>query len=240
MKYMGSKNRIAKYIVPIIQKAIDNNGIKSYYEPFAGGMNMIDKIECENKIANDIHPQLIAMWQALQSGWIPPEHISEEEYNYVKNNQSTLPPYYVGYVGFCATFGARYFQGYARGFKNDGVTPRDHSNESYRNIMKQLPLLENVTFICGDYKELDINNSVIYCDPPYENTQKYSSVSSFNYSEFWDWCRHLDKSNILFVSGYDAPSDFTCIWQKDVLVNFDSMRNENSNKNRTEKLFIWR
>ena len=30
MKYMGSKSRIAKYIVPIIQSYIDNNNIKKY------------------------------------------------------------------------------------------------------------------------------------------------------------------------------------------------------------------
>lgn len=238
MKYMGSKNRISKYIAPIIQKAIDDNNITTYIEPFAGGMNMIDKIKCENRIANDIHSQLIAMWKELQNGWIPPSHISEEEYNYVKNNQTTLPPYYVGYVGFCATFGARYFQGYARGFKNDGITPRDHSNEAYRNIIKQLPQLQNVSFICGDYKQIDIDNAVIYCDPPYEDTKKYIQVGLFNYNEFWNWCREQNERNILFVSGYDAPDDFECVWQKDVIVNFDSLRNESSNKNRTEKLFI--
>lgn len=37
MKYMGSKSRIAKYIVPIIQSCIDENNITEYYEPFVGG-----------------------------------------------------------------------------------------------------------------------------------------------------------------------------------------------------------
>ena len=32
IKYMGSKSRIAKDIVPIIQKYIDNNKITSYIE----------------------------------------------------------------------------------------------------------------------------------------------------------------------------------------------------------------
>ena len=238
MKYMGSKNRIAKYIAPIIQKAIDENGIDVYYEPFAGGMNMIDKIDCESRIANDIHPQLMAMWKKLQDGWNPPEHITEEEYTYVKDHQDTLPSYYVGYVGFCATFGARYFQGYGRGLKNDGVTPRDMSNEAYRNIMKQLPNLRNVSFACGDYRLINVDNAVIYCDPPYENTKGYYSTGTFNYTEFWDWCRIQNQRNILFVSSYEAPDDFRCIWQKDTIVNFDSQRDENSNKKRTEKLFV--
>lgn len=37
MKYVGSKNKISKYIVPIIQKHIDENEIRTYIEPFVGG-----------------------------------------------------------------------------------------------------------------------------------------------------------------------------------------------------------
>ena len=42
---------------------------------------MIDKIKCENRIGNDIHKELIAMWNEIQKGWEIPLHISEEEYN---------------------------------------------------------------------------------------------------------------------------------------------------------------
>ena len=45
MKYMGSKSRIAKHIVPIIQEKIKENNIKTYIEPFCGGCNIIDKIQ---------------------------------------------------------------------------------------------------------------------------------------------------------------------------------------------------
>lgn len=37
MKYMGSKSRIAKYIVPILQECIDSNNVTTYIEPFVGG-----------------------------------------------------------------------------------------------------------------------------------------------------------------------------------------------------------
>lgn len=37
MKYMGSKSRIKKYIVPIIQDIINKNQIKLYIEPMVGG-----------------------------------------------------------------------------------------------------------------------------------------------------------------------------------------------------------
>ena len=103
IRFVGSKNRISKYIAPILQKCIDDNGVTTYYEPFVGGANMIDKIRCENRIGNDIHPQLIVMFKALQGGWIPPRHVSEEEYNNVRMNKDKYPDYYVGYVGFNTT-----------------------------------------------------------------------------------------------------------------------------------------
>ena len=36
MKYMGSKSRIKKYVVPFLQKLIDENEIEVYIEPFVG------------------------------------------------------------------------------------------------------------------------------------------------------------------------------------------------------------
>ena len=46
MVYMGSKSKYAKYIVPILQKTIDDNNISTYIECFVGGANIIDKRKC--------------------------------------------------------------------------------------------------------------------------------------------------------------------------------------------------
>lgn len=201
---------------------------------------MIDKIRCEKRIGNDIHKELIAMWKELQKGWNPPNHITEEEYASVRDNKSNYPDYYVGYVGYHATFGSKYFAGYARSFKADGITPRDQSNEAYRNTIKQIPYIMDVEFINADYKDLNIENAVIYCDPPYQGTTKYA-INEFNYDEFWDWCRKKSKNNIVFVSEYNAPNDFECVWSKESLVNFDCNRGDNTSKKiRTEKLFRYK
>lgn len=200
---------------------------------------MIDKIRCENRIGNDIHKELIAMWKALQSGWVPPSHISEEEYIDVRDNRNKYPDYYVGYVGFHATFGAKYFQGYARGFKDDKVTPRDYSNEEYRNIMKQVPKIQDVKFVCGDYKNNEYSNisdAVVYCDPPYDKTTKFASQKPLKNKDFWGWCRALSKTNFLFVSEYHAPPDFVEIWRGGVKTTLQI----HEQQDRLEKLFVYK
>lgn len=237
IKYVGSKNRISKEIAPIIQKCIDDNNIKTYFEPFVGGANMIDKIKCEKRIGNDIHKELIALFKQLQTGWKPPQHISENEYNEVRLHKENYPDYYVGLVGFNATFGSKYFGGYARGFKADKITPRDIPNEAIRNLVEQVPNIQDVKFINVDYltlNETKLKNCVIYCDPPYEGTTKYVT-GGFEYDVFWQWVRDTSKNNYVFVSEYNAPKDFKCIWSKDVTTSLKV----NEHENRTEKLFTY-
>ena len=238
MKYMGSKNKFAKDLIPIIQSYITED-TKGYLEPFVGGANVIDKINCNNKIGCDIHTELIELLKYVQNNYNNlPLTISEEEYIKVRDNKKDYPKWYVGLVGFCCGFGAKYFGGYARAFKNDGVTPRDMVNEAIRNLKKQSPKLKDIKFINYNFLELPIDKIkgyVIYCDPPYRNVTKYST-EKFPYELFYDWCRELSKNNIVLVSEYNMPSDFKCIWEKTSKINIGNL---NINKPiRVEKLFI--
>ena len=58
MQYMGSKDRIAKHILPIM--LAERKPDQWWVEPFVGGANMIDKVE-GNRIGNDSHEFLIAL-----------------------------------------------------------------------------------------------------------------------------------------------------------------------------------
>lgn len=82
---MGSKSRIAKYIVPIIQKYIDDNNIDTYVEPFVGGANVIDKIKCENKIGSDKNKYLIALLERVQRGLPLYDEVPKELYDKARN-----------------------------------------------------------------------------------------------------------------------------------------------------------
>ena len=225
MKYMGSKNRIAKYLLPIILK--DREEGQYYVETFCGGCNLIDKVD-GNRIANDYHYELIEMFKALQSGWIPPKDVSEIEYHKTKLIKDN--PALVGYVGFNLSFSGKWWGGYAR----DGAGIRNYGVEAFNNVMKQLPALASVEFTQGSYEELTIpDKSIIYCDPPYRNTTKYKDC--IDYSHFYQWCRDRKaEGHTIFISEYAMPDDFICVWQKEQV---SSLTKDTGSKRAIEKLF---
>lgn len=228
MKYMGSKARIAKEILPIIL-----NGRHSgqwYVEPFCGGCNTIDKVD-GLRIANDIHPYLIAMFQALVAGWEPPKRISSGMYKHIRQRKSEFPDCLVGYVGF-NSYGGKWFGGYRR--DNGGI--RDYWDEHYRHMKKQTQSLDGVVFLNQSYFELNIpHNSIVYCDPPYAGTTKYSD--EFDRDSFWDWCRgKAGDGHKVFISEYNAPDDAVLLWEKRVN---NTLVKDTGAKQGIEKLFTF-
>lgn len=239
MKYVGSKNRLSKELAPIIQSYITDNTI-AYIEPFVGGANMIDKIKHHNKIGSDLHKELIELLKYTRDNYKElPETFSEEEYNRVKANRDKYEPWYVGLVGFCGSFGAKYFGGFGRCYKSDGVTPRDIPSEAIRNLQKQAPNLQGIKFehkSFSDYNPDEFKNCFFYLDPPYRKTLSYSN-GGFPYKEFDKWAIELSKNNTVLISEYEMPEEyFECIWSKDVKVAISS-QGDIKNKKRVEKLF---
>lgn len=237
MKYLGSKNRIAKELAPIISSYITSE-TKVYIEPFVGGANMIDKIVFNRKVGSDVNPYLVALLRYVSDlSNVLPTTITEEEYNAVKRNFNDYTDWYVGLVGFCATFSAKFFGGYARAYKNDGITIRDMPGEAIRNIEKQRYNLVGIDFTTKPFEDYSaVKDAVIYCDPPYRDTTKYKT-DAIDYDAFYEWCTELALNNTVLISEYNMPADrFDCIWKKEHSVNLHSKRNAKST--RVERLYI--
>lgn len=241
IKYVGSKNRLSKEIAPIIQSYIDNMGEQcgGYFEPFVGGANMIDKIKCHHKYGSDAHKYLIALLCHIQNNVDDlPDTITEDEYDAVRMNMDDYPDWYVGLVGFCASYNGKWFGGYANGVKTKIGTIRNYTDEAIRNLKKQAPKLKGIEFSCRDFLDYSTNikNFVIYCDPPYRDTTKYAT-SDFPYDKFYQWCKNMARNNVVLISEYYMPNDeFECVWQGNLKCTLD----KNSRTNKTEKLFICR
>lgn len=227
MKYMGSKNRIAKHILPIMLK---ERGERTWVEPFVGGGNMIDKVN-GNRIGADINPYLIDALIAIRDcvSNLPKNNkeFTESNYNDLRKSDEYK---YKGYAGFAFSYSGKWLGGWCR----DGLNKRDYVKESYNNAIKQSPLLKGVRLVNENYLNLQIpSNSLIYCDPPYKGTTKYRDA--FNHDIFWEWCRQqYKKGHLIFVSEYEAPDDFTCVWEKEIV---SSLTKDTGSKKATEKLF---
>ena len=245
MKYMGSKARIAKHIVPIIQKYIDDNNITTYIEPFVGGANVIDKIKCKQRIGSDKNQYLIALLQRVQAGQHLYEAVDKELYNQARTafnqgNTSEFEDWQVGNIGFIASFNGRWFDGgYAKpGYEKtkNGLRFRDYYNEAKNNLLKQAPDLKGIEFMCRDYTEVNPKGCLVYCDPPYQGTKQYANAMTFDYDVFWDTMRKWSENNIVIISEEHAPDDFSCIWEQEVS---RSIKADDKSKS-VEKLFIYK
>lgn len=233
MKYMGSKARIAKEVAPIINELVERHGIQLYIEPFVGGANMIQHIKAPTKYGCDNNPYLIAFWQQIQRGWNPLESVdmTRELYQDIKAHKDKYSPEIVALAGFCATYNAKWFGGYAGIVTTKIGTQRNYYDEAVRNVLKQQKHIQGIEFMCMDFAELDVSGALIYCDPPYCGATGYAE--SFDHERYWAWVRAMSAKNIVLCSEYAAPADFDCVWTKALTTTLD----KNSRSTATEKLF---
>ena len=229
MKYMGSKNRIAKHLLPIMLKEAEKHGITKWVEPFVGGANMIDKVpDTFERVGYDLNPHTIAALIGIRDYVNDlPSIVSEEFYKSIKK---TEPHHINSWIRFECSFGAKLDNGYAK--NKEG---RNYAEKGKNLAIKQSPKIQNVQFVCDSYENLDFENCLIYCDPQYQGTTGYKT-GSFDHDKFYDWCREQAKKNVVFVSEYEMPDDFECVWQGEVKTNFASQRSKATHK-AVEKLF---
>ena len=144
------------------------------------------------------------MLQGVQRGYNLPELITLEQYQYIRDHKE-LDPVLAGFVGFGCSFGGKWYGGYAR-----NKTGTNYALQSKRSLLKDMATLQNAEFVCGDYRRLCIPpGSVIYADPPYNNTTGYGG-EKFDTIEFWIAMQLLaDTGHTVFVSEQvSAPGRF--------------------------------
>lgn len=114
MIYQGSKSKLRKFIAPVLQDCIDRHGVTEYIEPFVGGANMIDHIQCENRYGSDNNPELIALLKYMQKDpalGIAPEHCDFDHYKDVRENRKNgtgkYSAEYTALVGYFASYGGK-------------------------------------------------------------------------------------------------------------------------------------
>lgn len=259
---MGSKNKIAEWVLSYLPKA------ENFYDLFCGGCAithcaMVHR-KYKNYIINDIKGIMPKLFVDCLNGKYKDEKrwISREEFFKLKDTD--------GYVHTCFSFGNN-GQDYIYGDKkayykkamhyaimfddfslldefginaNEISEIKDMSKKYSRlkKIMKQnvgrcdlqnIEVKGNITNYNKSYDEIEIKpNSVIYCDIPYRNTGTYSETA-FDYDKFYDWA--LKQTQPTFISEYDMPKDFVCIAEKNKL---SSMSPTSNSTKSVERIFV--
>ncbi len=235
MWYMGSKRLIAKHILPIILN--DRKGGQWYVEPFVGGANSFQCVP-NPKLGGDCNRHVIQALLVIRDNRaaLPKkaDDISPEFYQELKSNTGHMLH---GYVGYACSFGGKYYGGRVKSSYPKDKYLRDRVAAQYEAAKTTREGIRGCVLLARSYDELFLpDNSIIYCDPPYEGTTGYSNKDRFDHAKFWQWCRDKTlEGHTVFISEYNAPDDFECVWQKEINNNLST-----KTLRPTEKLFIYK
>ena len=280
MPYMGSKNKIAEWIIDQLPKA------KHFYDLFGGGGAISHCAVISRKYEvvhyNELNQLIFKAFQTAVNGEFKNEKrwISREDFHKLKD----IDPY----ASLCFSFGNDgktyayspkneqfkkavhhsimfndhsllskyidvhelkyeteniherriYLQRYLKKFKDKVKNYCNADGGNVRNILQSLERLERLQSLERlerlemtnlDYKNVQIEeDGIIYCDPPYVNTNDYKI--DFDHYDFYDWCRN-QKS--VFISEYTMPLDFKLVGEKYKICTFS----DENIKVTKEKLF---
>lgn len=282
LPYMGSKNRIAKWIIDNLPPA------EHFYDLFGGGGAISHCALLSGKYKyvhyNELNPLIVKAFTMAVNGEFKNENrwISREDFFKLKDTDP--------YVSLCFSFGNNANKGYCYSREIEPLKKALHyaicfndfsllkellkelniqidetlkgrlnickSIKEFLNLnqlqlehlgrlerlqslerlerlerLQSLEPLKEIQITNLDYRDVEIEkDSVIYCDIPYKNTEKYIT-GDFNHGEFYEWSR---KQNNIFISEYNMPNDFKIVNEK----NIKSILCATSNrKTVTEKLY---
>ena len=209
MRYFGGKAKIGKPLSAFLNSQLKDG--QPFYDLFAGGCNVISKIDGNrSRYANDVHKELIAMWQYVLDGGELPTEITAAQYQEIKQSES-VPDWLKGFVGFGCSFAGKWWGGYARSKRG-----QDYCAGARNSTLKKASTMVGVTFTHGSYKDVVPEpSSMLYCDIPYRNTTGYST-GSFNHDEFYSWAvgmSHLGHAVLVSEYLHNLPDGWKVVWQ---------------------------
>lgn len=235
--YSGGKSKIGKIISNFIIQFLNNSNIdfsnRTYLEPFCGCLGVMRHISgFNNLIANDFNPNIILMWRKIQQGWTLPNEIGKDEFKSIQETKSAENGFYSITSSYSGIIGG--------GFRTNHTLKNGKKINFFQRSKNDIQKIgvfikeSNIEFLNQDYSDFNPENMVIYCDPPYkDNKFRVPYFNDFDSVQFWELMRKWSSNNIVFISEYEAPSDFTCVWEMPMKTTFGK-----KSKNRNEKIFM--
>jgi DNA adenine methylase len=134
---------------------------------------------------------------------------TEEEYKNFKTSESSAMRCFYGHF---LSFAGKWFGGYAQKYQK-GDYIRDFNKEARESALRlQTDLRKcDIIFDNKSYDEYTPFKMTIYCDPPYKSTTDYDA--NFDHNKFWNIMRKWSKHNDVYISEYESPEDFECVFE---------------------------
>lgn len=206
---MGGKSRTCKKIMELITEICDPKEYKIFIEPFCGSVNVtIQANKYYDVYASDYNESVIMLWKHCQQGLYENiEDITFEDYKELKYSPNSWRK---GAIGPGMSYRGTWFNGFdnKRGIKKVN-----------NSINKKKDLLNSVKFNYCSYENnketeelIKLGNCIIYCDPPYDNTNCNYETKKFNSEEFWKKAKQWsDLGNKVFISEKSCPIEHKII-----------------------------
>lgn len=209
MQYLGGKSRLARDIAAHVNA---ERGDRSVWEPFCGGLSVSRELcKAGPIIASDVNVGLVALYQAIEDGWDPPEHVSEETYRAARSLPETDP--LRAFCAFGCSFGGKEWGGYARQAKG-----YDYASGARRGLLRDVGALRasGSAIRVLDFLAIEpmARPLVIYADPPYAGTTGYRT-GTFDHDLFWARVQGWERLGVpVLVSEYACPVPHRVVWEK--------------------------
>lgn len=181
-------------------------------------------------VVSDTNPDIIALLRAARN----PSHrfpttCDRQEFDRLKRTRRVSAK--KGFVGIACSFNGNYF----RGFRNPSTQTRDYIGETRRALRRLGSALRGVTIADAcSYDAFEPRGMTVYADPPYRGNNIQSQYfQGFDHQAFWDTMRRWSKHNLVFVSEFQAPADWTSVWSGPTYSNTTY-----TNEKRTDHLFV--
>ena len=244
LPYKGSKNSIAEKIINFLPEA------ECFVDLFAGGCAMthcaMESGKYKRFIINDVESDITQLFvDAVNEKYKNEDRwISRECFEMFKDTDP-----YIRYIWSFGNNGRDYMYGkeieplkailhqlfYSKSPHEAMLiwkkfvrawTKKPQSLES----LERLQSLQSLERYADDYQSIEIpENSVIYCDIPYKETNKYNT--NFDHDRFYKWAK--EQKNI-YISEYEMPEGFECVLEMPKRVTMMA----NGNNLAIEKLWV--
>ena len=200
MQYLGGKSRLGGRIVQAILADLNVKRLSLAVDLCSGAGGVTHRLAdvSDRVIAVEAHPGLVALHKAVQGGWVPPETVTEAEYQEIRRGDQTTA--LAAFVGFGCSFGGKWWGGYARN-EAGNTSARNYCLNARRAVLKETR--PNIEHTNADALAFETCAEAIYCDPPYEGTTGYDAVAAAEDGAWWQRLAVLaEQGRACYLSEY--------------------------------------